>query len=169
MGRGKEYRGDGFSVRIEQGFREIVFLIISRAGNTRKLEGEWIGKSWNGIGIILAQDTDPAEVPGIVRDVETGLGALHVGYRISRMVAVDAVPEAEQQAALTELEDMGFEVERSTDLRQISTTWKPGAKRPESSKAAKEFALRMQKLISTLSGSRPRIEVLARSKEFAMD
>jgi len=169
MGRDKEYRGDGFSLRIEQGFREIVFLIISRGGSARKLEGEWIGKNWNGIGIVLAQDTDPAEVPGIVRDVETGLGALHIGYRISRVLAVDTVPEVEQQAALSELEDMGFEVERSADLRQISTTWKPGAKRPDSSKAAKEFALRMQKLIGALSGSRPRIEVLARSKEFATD
>jgi hypothetical protein len=79
------------------------------------------------------------------------------------------VPEAEQRAALDELGEMGFQVERSADLRQISTTCKPGAKRTDNSKAAKEFALRMQKLIGALSGSRPRVEILAKSKEFATD
>jgi len=169
MGRDKEYRGDGFSVRIQHGFRELVTLVISRDGTTRKVDGELIGKRWEGIGIRFDQHIDPADAAVIARDVVTALSALHIGYLITRTVAVDPVPEAEQHAALAELGEMGFDVERSADMRQISTTWKPGAKRPESSRAAKEFALRMQKLIGTLSGSRPRIEVLARSKEFASD
>ncbi|HET7467396.1 MAG TPA: hypothetical protein VFL29_12085 [Candidatus Dormibacteraeota bacterium] len=117
----------------------------------------------------LPLQIDPADVPQIVRDLETALSALRIGFVITRTVARDAVPETEQQAAIAELNEMGFDVERSADLRQISTTWKPGARRPANAKAAAEMAQRMQQLIRSLSGSRPRVELLARSKEFATD
>jgi len=173
--RDPEYRGENFSLRIETGFREIVFLVIKRNGVERKLEGERIGKTWQGIGLVLPGDIDAADVTQVVRDIETALSALRVGYVISRTAEVVPVPEADQQAAIAELNQMGFEVERSANPKQIgprkwqqiSTTWKPGAPRPGTAKAAKEAAQRMRGLIETLSGSRRRMEVLSTSKEFA--
>ena len=167
--RDPKYRGEDFTVRIESDIREICWLVIDRNGFERKLEGERIGKRWQGIGVHLPLQVDPADVPQIVRDVETALSALRIGYVITRTVGRDAVPETEQQAAVAELNEMGFDVERSPDLKQITTSWKPGARRPDNAKGAKEFAQRMQRLIGSLRESRPRVELLAKSKEFADD
>jgi hypothetical protein len=79
MGRDREYRCDGFSVRIQQGFRELVSLIIGRDGTTRKVEGELIGRRWEGIGIHFDRHTDPGDAPAIVRDLELPLARCTLG------------------------------------------------------------------------------------------
>src|SRR6266581_7850350 len=101
--RGREYRGDDFSVRIEPGFREIVNIVRTRQQGTSHLDGERIGKRWEGIGVHLASEVEPAEVPQIVHDLETAFASLGYAYVISRTAAVDAVSDTEQQAALAEL------------------------------------------------------------------
>jgi len=162
----REYRGADFSVRVEQGFRELVTVIHTRQGTTRRLDGERIGKGWNGIRIHLPRDVDPAEVPQLVSDLEAAFGAMRYGYVISRTVGVDPVPEAEQQAAIAELNEMGFDVERSTDPRQTVVIPRPDRPRPDP-KAAKDRASRSMSLVLTLRGTRQRVELLAKSKEFA--
>jgi len=164
----REYRGDDFSVKVEQGFREIVTIVHTRQGTVRRLDGERIGKRWKGIRIHLPCDVDPADVPQIVRDLETAFGAMRYGYVISRTVRVDPVPEAEQEAAVTELNEMGFDVERSTDPRQTVLRPKSGVPRPDR-KTAQSTAPRIMTLVQSLRGTRQVVELLAKSKEFATD
>jgi hypothetical protein len=166
--RDREYHGDDFSVRVEQGFREIVTVVHTRQGTVRRLDGERIGKRWNGIRIHLPREVDPADVPQIVRDLETAFGATHYGYVIFRTVRVDPVPEAEQEAAITELNEMGFDVERSTDPRQTVLTPRSGVPRPDT-KTAQDRAPRIMALVQSLRGTRQVVELLAKSKEFATD
>lgn len=164
-GRRDDYRGDDFSLRIEQGFREIVTVVLTRNETTHKLEGERIGKRWQGIGIVLPSEIDAADVPQVVADLETAFKALRCDYVISRIVAVDTVSEAEQQAAITELNEMGFDVERQEGTREVGLRPRSGTQRRDS-RTVKEAAPRILRLVQSLSGRRPRIEVLAKSKDF---
>jgi hypothetical protein len=161
----REYHGDGFSVRIDPGFRELVSIVLTRGGTTRTLDGERIGKRWEGISVHLPREVEPGDVPQIVRDLETAFTALDYGYVISRTVAVEAVSEADQQAAMAELNQMGFEVEVSADRLQTSLQWKPGV-RPPDIKTFKSTTPQVMYWLQSLTGRRPQIEVLAKSKGF---
>ena len=77
--RERDYRGDDFSVRVEPGFREIVTIVHTRQQTIRRLEGERIGNRWQGIALHLPRDLNPADVPEIVRDIETAFGAMRYG------------------------------------------------------------------------------------------
>lgn len=77
--RESEYRGDDFSVRVEPILREAVSLIHTRHGASLNLSGERIGKKWQGIEVHLPAHVEPAQVPPIVRDLETAFGALRYG------------------------------------------------------------------------------------------
>jgi hypothetical protein len=164
--REREYRGDDFSVRVEPGFREIVFIVHTRQPTIRRLEGERIGNRWQGIGLHLPRDLNPADVTQIVRDLETAFGAMRYGYVISRTVRVDPVSETEQEAAITELHEMGFEVERTTDPRGIALIPRSDVPRPDT-KTAKRMAPRIMSLVQSLRGTRQQVELLAKSKGFA--
>jgi hypothetical protein len=163
-----EYRGDAFSVKVEQGFREIVTIVHTRKGTTRRLDGERIGKRWEGIGVHLPRELDPADLPQIVRDLETAFAALRCGYVISRTARVDPVSEAEQEAAIAELNELGFYVERSADPRNIALIPRSGVARPDA-KTARSTAPRVMSLVQSLTGTRPVVEVLAKSKGFGPD
>jgi hypothetical protein len=163
--RPREYRGGDLSVRVDPGLREIVSIVLTRDGASRKLGGERIGKRWEGIGVHLPSEVDLADVPQIVRDLEIGLGALRYGYVISRTVGVDPVSETEQQAAIAELNELGFDVERSADPRQTTLKPRPGVPRRDAG-TAKRRTQRIMSLVLTLRGTRMRVELLAKSKEF---
>jgi hypothetical protein len=163
--RDPDYRGDDFSVRVEKGFREIVTIFHTRRRTTRRLDGELIGKRWEGIAVYLPDEVDTADVPQIVRDLETAFGALRYSYVISRKVGVEAVSDAERQAAVTELNEMGFEVEVSSDGQQASLKWRSGVARPDM-ETVKGTTPRVMSLVKSLRSTRPRVEILARSKEF---
>ena len=175
-GQRDDYRGDDFSLRIEQGFREIVTVVLARNGTTRRLEGERIGKRWQGIGIVLPPEVDATDVPQVVADLETGFRALRYSYVISRIVAVETVSEAEQQAAITELNEMGFDVERpegTLHATKAGHTWtrvdlipRSGNQRRDA-KTAKELSPRIMRSVQSLGGRRPQMEVLAKSEDFA--
>src|ERR1700730_921285 len=110
----------------------------------------------------------PRRCPQTVRDLETAFGAMRYGYVISRTVRVDPVSEAEQEAAITELHEMGFEVERTRDPMGIALIPRSGVPRPDT-KTAKRTALRIMSLVQSLRGTRQQVELLAKSKGFAMD
>ena len=163
-----EYRGDGFSVRIDQGFRELVTVVHTRDGTALKLGGERIGKKWQGIGIHLASGLDAAQVPQIVHDLAIAFEALRYGYIISRTARVDAVPESERQAALAEINELGFEIQVSADRKQVTQSRRPGVPPPDR-KTSERIATRMMNLLQTVRGIRPIVEVLAISKDFERD
>ena len=70
--RDREYRGDDFSVRIQPGFRELVSVIHTRSGTTLTLDGERIGRKWEGIDVRIPEDVESERARQIGRDLETG-------------------------------------------------------------------------------------------------
>lgn len=119
---------------------------------------------WN--SSYIPEEVERAQLLQIVQDLETALKAIRREYVILRKAGVEIVPEKEQQAALAELNQMGFQIEVSTDRKQIRQTRKPDA--PLLDKAAlRKMAPRMMSLIQSLKGTRQRLEVLAKSPESA--
>jgi hypothetical protein len=162
--RGRGYRGDDFSVRIEPIFRELISVIYTRQGESLKLGGERIGKKWEGIDVQLPANVDDAQVAQIVRDLETAFVALRYGYVIARKAAVDTVSETERQSALAELREMGYEIEILPDGK-IRQTRSAGVPRQDVETLRKQ-APRMVSLMQAVHGTRQRLETLAKSKEF---
>ena len=161
----REYRGDDFSVRVEQGFREIVRIVHTRRGSTRVLDGERIGKRWQGIAVYLRSEVEAGDAPEIVRDLEMAFEALRYGYVISRTAGVEVVSEAEQREARAGLYEIGFEVEVSADGKQTSLKRRSGVPPPDP-KTAKTGAPRMMALLRSVRPTRQRVDILARSKDF---
>jgi hypothetical protein len=127
--RDRKYRSADFSVTIEPGFREIVSVVHERRGTRIHLDGERIGKKWEGIAVHIPEDVDTARASQIARDLETAFQALRYGYIIARLAGIEIVPGNEQHAAVTELNSMGINVEVSPDRKQIRQSWKEGAPR----------------------------------------
>ena len=99
--RDHKYRAADFSVTIQPRFREIVSVIYERAGTRLHLNGERIGKKWEGISVHIPEDVDTACVAQIASDLETALQVLGFGYIIARLAGIEIVSESEQQAAIT--------------------------------------------------------------------
>jgi len=164
--RDRKYRTRDVSVTVQPGFREIVSVIHERGGIRLHLDGERIGKKWEGISVHIPEELDPARATQVARDLETAFQALGYGYIIARLAGIEIVPESEQQAAITELNSMGINVEVSSDRRQIRQARREGAPRPGID-AARIQAPRIMSLVQALHGKRQRFEVLARSSHFA--
>jgi len=162
--RDREYRGDDFFVRIEPIVREAVSVIHTRRGNSLNLSGERIGKKWEGIGVHIPPEVDGTQIPQLVRDLETAFQAMQYGYVIAHKTGTDVVPEQERQAAMAELNEMGYDIEILPD-RKIRQTLTPGAPRRDRETLRKQIP-HMMSLMQCLHGTRPRLEILAKSKEF---
>jgi len=162
--RPNEFQDRNFKVRIESIFRENVLIIHTRDGKTVNFDGERYGKKWDGIQVHVPEDVEPTQVQQIVRDLETAFKAMQYEYVILRKAGVEIVPEEEQQTALAELHQMGFQVEVSPDRKQIRQTRRADA--PLQDKAAlRKMAPRMMSLIQSVKGTRQCFEVLAKSPE----
>jgi hypothetical protein len=74
--RDHEYRGDDVSVRIELVGRECVSVIHRRQGTSLNLSGDRIGRKREAIELHIPQDVEAAQVPQIVRDLETAFVAM---------------------------------------------------------------------------------------------
>jgi hypothetical protein len=153
--REREYRGDDFSVRIESIMREGVSVVHSRHGVRLNLSGERIGGKWEGIEVHIPQEVEAAQVPSIADDLEVAFRAMGYGYVITRLAGVDVVPETERQAAIAELREMGYEIEVSTDGREIRQRRIAGAPRLDVETARKQ-APRMMSLLQSVHGTRHR-------------
>jgi hypothetical protein len=162
--RGLKYRGNDFSVRIKPTVREGVTVIYTRRGAGRNLSGERIGRKWEDVEVHIPPEVEAAPATQIVRDLETAFAAMRYGYVIVRKVGMDVVLEAERQAAMAELNEMGYDVEILRD-RKIRQTARAGAPRQDIATIRKQVS-RMMSLLQALHGTRPRFEILAKSKEF---
>lgn len=160
--RDNEYRGSDFSVRIESLIREGVSIVHTRQATTLNLSGERIGRKWEGIEVHIPQDVGPAQVTQIVRDLEIAFLAMRYSYVIARNTGIDVVPETERQAAISELNEMGYEVEMLPD-GNIRPTRKVGVPRYDVEKL-RNAAPRTMSLIKSLHGTRRPFEILAKSK-----
>jgi hypothetical protein len=162
--REREYRGDDFSVRIEPIVREGVSVIHTRHGASLNLRGERIGRKRDAIEVHIPPDVEAAQLPQIVRDLETAFGALRYGYVIARKTVVEIVPESERRDAIAKLREMGYEIEVSADGKQIRQKWRAGA--PRDIEAQRRTAPGMISLLQSVHGTRPSLEILAKSNEF---
>jgi hypothetical protein len=162
--RDRVYRGSDFSVRVKPVFREVVSVIHTRQGTTLTLNGEMIGKKWEGIALLVPEEIDPGAVSSIVSDLELAFVAMGYGYVISRKAGTDIVPKNERQAAMAELNEMGYEIEVLPN-GQIRQSWRSGAPRRDIETLRKQTP-RMMVLLQNLHGTRQRLQVLAKSKEF---
>jgi len=160
--QGREYRGDGFRVRIDPVVREAVSVIYTHHGTKLKLGGERIGKKWEGISVQIPQEIDGERLAQIVVHLEIAFRSLGRGYVISRLGAVEIVDETERQAAIAELREMGYEVEVSADRRQIRQKPIEGTARQDK-EALRRLAPRMAYLIQAIHGKRQTFQVLAKS------
>jgi hypothetical protein len=138
--------------------------LFTRHEASVNLSGERIGRKWEGIEVQIPQEVESAQVPQIVRDLETAFGAMRYGYVIARKAGTDIVPETERQAAIAELNEMGYEIEILPD-RKIRQTRRAGVPRHDVATQRKRTP-RMMSLIQSLHGTRQRLEILAKSKEF---
>jgi hypothetical protein len=163
--RGREYRGADFSVRIEPIMREAVSVIHSYEGTTLNLDGERIGKKWEGIEVHIPQEVNGEKTAHIVSHLEAAFQALGYGYVIARLARVEVVDEAERQVAVAQLREMGYEIGVSADRRQIRQTAMPGAPRQDIETLRKQTP-RMMSLIEAIHGTRKHFQILAKSKDF---
>lgn len=161
----RNHRGDGFSIRIEPVFREVISIVYTRGGTTLNLSAERIGRKWEGIAVgIPPHEVREEQVQQVVRDLESAFGAMGYGYVISRKIGIDVVPETERQAVIAELNKMGYEIEVLPN-RQIRQTRRAGAQHQDR-ESIRKTTPRMMSLIQSLHGTRQRFEILAKSKEF---
>jgi hypothetical protein len=161
--RDHAYHGNGFTVRIVPGQREIVSIIHERAGVELKLGGERVGKNWKSIDVRIPEEVEASRALQVARDLEAAFQAKGLGYVISRALGTEIVPEAEREAAMTELREMGFEARVSADGSAVNTTKIQGAPQ-RSAEEWRKFGPRMMTLVSAARGKRPRFEILAQSK-----
>jgi hypothetical protein len=76
------------------------------------------------------------------------------GYVIGRSAGTDVVPETERRAAIAELREMGYEIEVSSDRREIRQ--KRIARAPHlDNDTARKHALRMMSLLQSVHGHTP--------------
>ena len=163
--RDREYRGDDFRVRIEPVAREAVHVIHTREGKSLNLDGQLIGRKWEGVEVHFPPEIEAARVSQAVDDLQVAFQAMNYGYMIGRLNEAEVVPEAERQAAISELRQMGYELEISADRKQIRQKWIEGAPKP-SLEELRKTAPRVMALLLTVHGTRRPLEVLAKSQEF---
>lgn len=160
-----EYHGADFSVRVKPRFREAVSVIYSYQGAQIELDGERIGSKWEGIKVLIPPDLEIEKVTSVVSDLESAFQALGFGYVITRLAEVESVNEADQQAAIAELREMGYEIELSPDRKQARMKAVSGTL-PRDQETLRKQAPRMMSLIQDARGTRQRFQILAKSKEF---
>lgn len=129
--RDREYRGSDFRVRIKPIMREAVSVIYTRDGSTLELSGERIGRRWEGVQVSIPCEVQQERASEVARDLETAFQALGYGYVIGRPGEVEIVSETERQAAIAELQEMGYEIEVSADRKQVRQKRREGAPRPD--------------------------------------
>jgi hypothetical protein len=162
--RGREYRGPGFSVRVKPTVREAVSIIYTHQGITLNLDGERCGKEWERIEVRIPQEFDGEQTARIVCHLETAFQELGYGYVIARLGEVEVVGDAEREAAIVELREMGYEVEVSADRKQIRQKAIAGTPRQNLETLRKQTP-RMMSLIQAIHGTRTHLQILAKSKE----
>jgi hypothetical protein len=160
-----EYNGNDFSVRVRPRFRENVSVIYTHHGTELSLDGERIGGRWEGVQVLIPSDLEAEKVTTLVSHLEAAFQALGLGYVIVRLAEVEHISDADRQAAMAELREMGYEMELSADRKRAQVKAIPGIP-PRNRETLRIQAPRMMSLIQDVRGTRQRYQTLAKSKEF---
>lgn len=163
--RDRLYRGRDFSMRIQPLRREALSIVYTRQGTNLNLDGQRIGSKWEGIELYIPPEVEPERASQIAHDLEAAFQAMDYRYVIARLSEIETVPEAERQAAIAELRQMGYELEISADRKQIRQKWIAGTPKL-GLEALGKTTPRYMSLLQAVHGTRKRFEILAKSKEF---
>jgi len=116
------------------------------------------------ISVCIPKEIQNADIPLILLNLTTALGKLHYEYSIYRLTEPQEIPEAERQAAVTELRQLGFEFEDLPDrigvTKAVTRNW-----RPSSGQEAKALTSRVQVLMHKARGIHQDVEILARNDQ----
>lgn len=163
----QEYRGDGFWVRVEPGFREVVQLVYSSHGKNIKVAGEWAGARQAYLNVLLSKEDVGSEILQITHDLVEALRSLGHHFVIRGAIRDEVIPEEERHAALAQLHELGYETMVLPDLNAVSVRRSAGAPALHKGTAVLH-SIAMKRLISAASGKRPVIEILAKSENLEL-
>jgi hypothetical protein len=139
--------------------REVVDLEYRDGSRTLSVGGELTGPRWKQINILMSGNRwDQQALDGLA----AALREHGYEYLIYTLGEEQTIPEAERDAALAELQSMGYQIEVSPDRKRIRQSLAKGANSPPRDEA-KKTAPRMMKLIQTLRGTRRPMQVLRKS------
>jgi hypothetical protein len=149
----------GPSIRIVRQRREGVDLEYEDGSQTIRLSGELTGPKWKQMNVRLMQGAWSEE---LLDKIASAIAQRGYEFAIYRLGEAQTISEPEREAALAELQSMGYQIEVSPDRKRIRQSLAPGAPRP-SLDEAKKGAPKIMKLIETVHGTRRPIEVLRKS------
>jgi hypothetical protein len=145
---------------VKRTVREGVNVEYELPGRKLVLSGESVGPRWKQLNLVVNQEIllTPTELENLGKELA------RQGYEfvIFRLGPQEIVSQEEQDSALAELKQMGYQVEISSDRRTIRESRLPGIP-PPSKEQARERAPRMMELVFALSGRRRPKEVLLQS------
>ena len=150
----------GPSIRIVCQARECVDLEYRDATQTLRLSGELVGPKWKQVNLTVPE---PQSDEQTLDNIALALRNRGYEFVISRFGEVQTIPQAEQNAALAELQSLGFQIEVSPDRKRVRQSRAPGAPRL-SREQAKELAPRIMQLVQTVRGVRRPSAILRKSE-----
>ncbi len=164
-GRRKTVSFPGFSVNISTLGREEAYVIYR--SNDRQLEfAAQIGSGKRfftpRISVRVPKEMPDGDVREVIPNLALALAKLHYEYFVFRKDEPQTIPEAEREAAIAELREMGCEIKEMIGQgpmqRAVVNNW------PRFSEEQVKTAIpRVQDLTNQARGVRESIEVLARS------
>jgi hypothetical protein len=152
-------RRSGPSIRIVRQRREGVDLEYKDGGHTIRLSGELTGPRWKQMNVRVAEGDWSEE---LLDKIAAAIAQRGYEFAIYRLGETQTISEPEREAALSELQSMGYQIEVSPDRKRIKQSLAPGPRAP-SLEEAKKAAPRIMKLIETVHGNRRPVEVLRKS------
>jgi hypothetical protein len=164
-GRRKTVAFSGFSVTISSVGREEAYIVYR--SNERQLEfAAEIGRGKrffiSRISVRVPKEMPDEDVREVIPNLTLALAKLHYEYFVFRKGELQKISEAEQEAAIAELRQMGCEIKeiigQGEVQRAVVANWPrfPGEQ-------VKTMMPKVQDLMSKARGVRENIEVLARS------
>ena len=149
-----------FSIAISRLGPEDAIVTRKRENRKQEFAAEITGKRQ--IDVHIPSELDVAEVHSAVADLVQGFQKLGYEYLIYKKGEREPIPESEREAAISELNKMGFEVQRTEgriEVRRASQLRGAASSQPEANITTPEWI----RLLGKAKGVRERIEVLAKS------
>lgn len=123
---------------------------------------------WQQINLHDPSELSEADYRRVLSNVVEALGNLGQECLVFKPGVAESIPQAEQEAALAELRQMGIEPKVSSAGSRIELQNIPG-RRPAAGVEVKAQAVEIMRLVRTTRGERSQIAILARSKAAVVD
>jgi hypothetical protein len=151
-----------YSTEIRTIFRECMDIVYEEHGTSLTLAAKKVGKKWRQVNLGVPTNLAPEDEYRVLANLGAGLKELGYEFVIFRTGEPQPVPEHEQQAARSELREMGLEPEVAPDKSTVKLSKLADWKKPASFDP-KEQARRMSRLVAIVRGKCSPIEILPRA------